>query len=128
MYRALTNGFKGLCGRLKPKIGGAGMLEGALGAAALLEPLLTKSGPVRRASSLEGKSVHHHKTHQSSTYKGALVAQKLLVSGMYIKRRVKLEQSPSVIRFMVIHSEDDSMGCRRMGCNSFIKRPTARLY
>lgn len=104
------------------------MLEGAFGAAVLLEPLLTKSGPVRRASSLEGKSVHHHKTHQSSTYKGTLVSQKLLVSGMYIKRCVKLEQSPSVIKFIVIHSDDDSMGYRCIGCNSFIKRPTAQLY
>lgn len=96
------------------------MLEGALGAAALLEPLLTKSGPVCQASSLEGKSVHRHRTHQSSTYNAALVSQKLLVSGMYIKRCVKLEQSPSVIRFMVIHSDDDSMGYRRTGCASFI--------
>lgn len=43
----------------------------------------------------------------------------LEVSGMSIRRHMKLEQRPSLIIFMAIHTDDDSMGSS-MGYASFI--------
>lgn len=46
---------------------GTGMLQRDPGAALLVETLLTKTGHIRGASSLDMKSVQYDRTHQSST-------------------------------------------------------------